>query len=119
MEQLLDNKTLAAVIAASPNLPTIRTRAVIVLNAMKHHMQKEAVQDQWHLNGYFSAITKEISDVILQDNPQVEFSPNLVGYILRQLGLQGTRTRDGYQYNWTGKQFEILSVALMETEATA
>lgn len=103
MNELLDKKTLAAVIAASPVLPGIREEARELLTVLQ-----ERSQQGWP---WFAAIVQDLANDLSANTGSV-VSANAVGSMLRQMGLSGFRTRSGYRYAWTSEQILILDAAL-------
>ena len=113
MNDLLTKETLAAVIAASPDLPTIKDEAIEVLSVLMKLSDGKKPR--------YSELVGEIA-VILNDetlNSQIfdyEFTASHVGSILRSMGLSGYRTRDGWRYAWTIDQLNILRNALIDKQ---
>jgi hypothetical protein len=108
---LLDKKTLAAIIMASPDLPGIREEAVELLAVLKRRSVTPAA--------YYSALVLELTnDVNSHINTVAEISDAIsakrIGALLRQMGLTSRITRDGYRYAWTTEQRDILNEALAE-----
>lgn len=106
MNELLDKKTLAAVIAASPDLPTGQDTARLVVMAMAEYVDKS--EYPW-IN---SILVEDLKNMVEPGHLCQELTASAVGSILRRLGLTGQRTRDGYRYYWTIEQLSILTHAL-------
>jgi hypothetical protein len=104
MNELLDKQTLAAVIAASPVLPGVREEARELLACMRNVMEMD-------VNEVASVIVQDLASALTVRTGEV-ISAQAVGRLLREMGLSGQRTRDGYRYYWTSEQFSILDGAI-------
>lgn len=105
MEELLDKQTLAAVIAASPEIPGLKEDASNVLK----HLSRLAHDGGEVISAYVQDLTDELN---ASEAAFETVTASHVGGILRSMGQFGRKTRNGYRYYWTLKQLAILQAAL-------
>lgn len=99
--KLLDSKTLAAVIAASP---TIEEDQLTIARKLVERLKELSTPYNKLPGGYMEHLGKIA--------PIFQTSSQQVGRIVRELGLTTMRTRDGYAVVWNGEQIQILDAAL-------
>jgi hypothetical protein len=103
---ILDKATLAAVIAASPDIPGDKENAGYILEILQG-MTEEGAK-------YSSALVQDIADTFNRPVDVEKISASRVGSLMRRVGLSGQKTRDGYRYYWTKEQLDILAEALTD-----
>ena len=106
MNDLLNKETLAAVIAASPDLPGNKEEARAVLEVLKFLTREFRLGTP-----FYYAIVQDTANQVMHATAEVYTARN-IGSVLRSMGLSGYRTRDGYRYAWTKEQLDILEAAL-------
>ena len=101
--EILDKATLAAVIAASPDIPGEKDDA---RELCKKLYEWGPTSEQG------SMLVQDIADGMNTPISNIQWTASHIGRILRLMGLSGKKTRFGYRYYWTNKQLEILTTAL-------
>jgi hypothetical protein len=106
--RFLDRKTYAEVIAEGPDpIPVdfmlVRELVAKLESWMEFQPELNAGEDMVFWQASVGDLTEQLMTTV---------EPRRVGYILRELGLPGVRTRSGYVVSFTRKQVELLKEAL-------